>query len=112
MGLVDEVVNKTSFKEQQLKWSIALSKKDLFKEKSRKVFSINYLTTFNRKSWCLKASRMDLTQGNYPAPVEIINCVEIGLNNGLEKGYEAEVEKFEQLALDVSKALRGLFFTD
>ena len=58
-----------------------------------------------------KKTVLKLTKGNYPAPLEIIECVKIGLQKGMKAGYEAEVIKFEELILsDVSSALRNLFF--
>jgi 3-hydroxyacyl-CoA dehydrogenase/enoyl-CoA hydratase/3-hydroxybutyryl-CoA epimerase len=49
--------------------------------------------------------------GNYPAPYKILECVEIGWNQGIEKGYAAEVEKFEELILSpVSRQLINIFF--
>lgn len=49
--------------------------------------------------------------GNYPAPYKILECVEIGWNQGMEKGLDAEAVKFEELLLgDVSKQLINIFF--
>ncbi|HNA38770.1 MAG TPA: 3-hydroxyacyl-CoA dehydrogenase NAD-binding domain-containing protein [Chitinophagales bacterium] len=49
--------------------------------------------------------------GNYPAPYKIMECVEIGWNQGIEKGYEAEVDRFEELILSpVSRQLINIFF--
>ena len=54
---------------------------------------------------------MKLTQGNYPAVPMMIDCVEFGLKNGLEKGLAFEREKFEELMLtQVSRELRQIFF--
>jgi 3-hydroxyacyl-CoA dehydrogenase/enoyl-CoA hydratase/3-hydroxybutyryl-CoA epimerase len=51
------------------------------------------------------------THGNYPAPYKILECVEIGWNQGMQKGLEAEVEKFEELILSpVSRQLIHIFF--
>ncbi len=52
-----------------------------------------------------------MTNGNYPAPYEIIDCVAYGMKNGMDKGLENEVNKFEKLILSPeSKQLRNLFF--
>ncbi len=49
--------------------------------------------------------------GNYPAPYKIMECVEIGWNQGIEKGLAAEVDKFEELILSpVSRQLINIFF--
>jgi len=51
------------------------------------------------------------TKGNYPAPMKIIDSVEYGLKNGLEKGLNYESELFGELAVTPeSRALVQLFF--
>ena len=51
------------------------------------------------------------TQGNYPAPNLIIECVKYGMKEGISKGLKFEAEKFESLMLgEVSKELIDLFF--
>jgi len=51
------------------------------------------------------------TKGNYPAPLKIIDSVEYGLKNGLEKGLKNESDLFGELAVTPeSRALVQLFF--
>jgi 3-hydroxyacyl-CoA dehydrogenase len=51
------------------------------------------------------------TLGNYPAPLKILECVEIGMEEGMDKGLDAEAVKFEELILtDVSRQLINIFF--
>ena len=51
------------------------------------------------------------TKGNYPAPMKIIDSVEYGLKNGLEKGLKYESNLFGELAITPeSRALVQLFF--
>lgn len=51
------------------------------------------------------------THGCYPAPYKIIECVEIGWNQGEKAGYDAEAHKFEELILTpVSRQLINIFF--
>ncbi|MBG16631.1 MAG: multifunctional fatty acid oxidation complex subunit alpha [Crocinitomicaceae bacterium] len=114
IGLVDDVVNKNKLHAAATK----LVKKLINNQYNRKIKK----STLNKfldntsigRSVVFKAAKKKvnkLTQGNYPAPVEIINCVEIGIKKGSIEGYKAEVIKFEELMLsDVSKALRGIFF--
>lgn len=53
------------------------------------------------------------TQGNYPAPLAIIDCIEYGLENGLEKGLKYEARRFGELAMTpVARALMGIYFAD
>ena len=51
------------------------------------------------------------TNGNYPAPDKIIDCVQEGYENGLEAGLELESKNFGKLAATPeSQALVNLFF--
>src|SRR6056297_518875 len=51
------------------------------------------------------------TKGNYPAPMKLIDSVEYGLKNGMEKGLNYESELFGELAVTPeSRALVQLFF--
>ncbi len=115
MGLVDEVVNKNKLHKAAVKMINKIIENGPLPRKIKKSLLNKILdhTLLGRKIVFKKAREkvLKMTQGNYPAPIEIINCVEIGLNQGLVKGYEAEVERFEKLMLsDVSKALRNIFF--
>ncbi|NQZ81503.1 MAG: fatty acid oxidation complex subunit alpha FadJ [Colwellia sp.] len=51
------------------------------------------------------------TKGNYPAPVKIIDCIKMGIEQSAAKGYQTEANHFGELALsDESKQLRQIFF--
>jgi 3-hydroxyacyl-CoA dehydrogenase/enoyl-CoA hydratase/3-hydroxybutyryl-CoA epimerase len=51
------------------------------------------------------------TQGNYPAPSKIIDCVRTGIEFSSENGYQLEAEHFADLVMsDESAQLRQLFF--
>ena len=51
------------------------------------------------------------TLGNYPAPFRIIDCVEAGIERGLQAGYQAEERFFDELMLTPQcKNLIRLFF--
>ncbi|KJE95861.1 trifunctional protein, partial [Capsaspora owczarzaki ATCC 30864] len=51
------------------------------------------------------------TQGNYPAPLAIIDVVRAGLAGGFTNGLQAEAKAFGKLGMtDESKALIGLYF--
>ena len=51
------------------------------------------------------------TQGNYPAPAKIIDCVRTGIEISSEQGYQLEAEHFADLVMsDESAQLRQLFF--
>lgn len=51
------------------------------------------------------------TRGNYPAPMAILECVETGIEDGMDRGLELEATRFGQLGVtQVSRNLLGLFF--
>ena len=51
------------------------------------------------------------TQGNYPAPLKIIDCVRTGIEISSESGYQREAEHFADLVMSAESAqLRQLFF--
>ena len=115
IGLVDLVVNKNKLHAAALKMVQQLIDNKPLKRKIKKTKINKFLdhTWIGRKLVFNGARKKvsKLTQGNYPAPFEIINCIEIGINKGEEHGYQAEVIKFESLMISaVSKALRKIFF--
>ncbi|MCE9686827.1 fatty acid oxidation complex subunit alpha FadJ [Shewanella sp. AS16] len=51
------------------------------------------------------------TQGNYPAPLKIIDCVRQGMARGMAQGLEVEASHFAELVMSKeSAALRSIFF--
>ncbi len=51
------------------------------------------------------------THGNYPAPERIIDCVETGLAEGMQRGLEAEAVSFGELAMTPeARELIGIYF--
>jgi len=51
------------------------------------------------------------TQGNYPSPDLIIDCIETGLKQGMKKGLQVEARNFGKLVMTAESAsLRSLFF--
>jgi 3-hydroxyacyl-CoA dehydrogenase/enoyl-CoA hydratase/3-hydroxybutyryl-CoA epimerase len=114
IGLVDELVHPSKLKIAAEKLALRLVNKPL--KRKRKITVVNKFldhTSIGRSIVYKEARKKVLRQtlGNYPAPMEIINCVETGLQKGTEAGYQAEVLKFEELMMgSVSKELRNLFF--
>ncbi|XP_003384336.1 PREDICTED: trifunctional enzyme subunit alpha, mitochondrial-like isoform X1 [Amphimedon queenslandica] len=74
------------------------------------------LTTHQKhvRNYVFKQARtkvLKLTNGLYPAPMKIMECVRVGLEKGLAEGYEAESIGFRELGMgSQSKALKSLFF--
>lgn len=114
IGLVDELVHPSKLKIAAEKLALKLVNKPM--KRKRKVSALNKFldhTSVGRSIVYKEARKKVLRQtlGNYPAPIEILNCVEAGLKKGAKAGYEAEVIKFEELMIgSVSKELRNLFF--
>ena len=116
IGLVDEVVHHSKLHKAAKKLVHDIASNKFKRKKLKKSLIVKLLdgTSIGRSIVFRQAKKtvLKLTKGNYPAPLEIIECVKIGLQKGLKHGYEAEVIKFEELILsDVSFALRNLFFT-
>ena len=116
MGLVDEVVDKSKIHRAAKAMINKIISKGPIQRKVKKSLVNKILdhTSIGRSVVYSQARKKVLqqTKGNYPAPIEIINCIETGLKKGLKAGYEKEVLQFEQLMIsDVSKALRNIFFT-
>lgn len=125
MGLVDKVVHVSSLQNAAQKLALELTQKTLKHERNHLDFKTGFLgiqkaltnivleAPLVNKIVFDQAKKMVDKQahGNYPAPYKIMECVEIGWNQGVEKGYAAEVEKFEELILSpVSRQLINIFF--
>lgn len=128
MGLVDKVVHKNALQIAAEKLALELVEKPIVRERN----NIN-LDTVKAGFPTLQGKLMNLvleaplvnkivfdqakkmvdkqTNGCYPAPYKIMECVEIGWNKGIEAGLDAEATKFEELILsDVSRQLINIFF--
>lgn len=114
MGLVDMVTAKSELLNAAKELANKMVAKKFVREDKR-VFMEKFLegNPITRNVIFNKAKEMvdRQTQGNYPAPYKIIDCVRIGMNEGQAKGYAAEVDKFEELILTPqSRQLINIFF--
>lgn len=114
IGLADKITTKESLLNAAIEFALQLAKSPLKREHKRsfveKLLESNSIT---RGIVYKKAKEMVMKQtlGNYPAPLKILECVEIGMEEGMDKGLEAEAVKFEELILtDVSRQLIRIFF--
>ncbi|MES2622222.1 MAG: 3-hydroxyacyl-CoA dehydrogenase NAD-binding domain-containing protein [Bacteroidota bacterium] len=114
IGLADKVTSKEHLLNAAIDFALQLTKAPLKREDKRtfveKLLESNPLTrnVIYRKA---KEMVMKQTQGNYPAPLKILECVEIGMEQGMTKGLDAEAVKFEELILtDASRQLIRIFF--
>ncbi|HOB63327.1 MAG TPA: fatty acid oxidation complex subunit alpha FadJ [Candidatus Competibacteraceae bacterium] len=119
LGLVDDVAPATIL----LPSAIALAKKLRSTRPVRNnasLFSVKGLTKLalednplGRRILFQQAREQVLgkTRGHYPAPLRIIDCVEIGASRGLKKGLEAEALGFGELAITPqARQLMHLYF--
>ena len=114
IGLVDELIHKEGLLQAAIKVAKEAISKGRVKKKARKKSLLDKaLSTSMGRNFVLKKARETVTRktrGNYPAPLKILDCVEIGLENGLEAGLEAESAGFGYLhGTDACKNLIGLF---
>ncbi|MCV2885599.1 fatty acid oxidation complex subunit alpha FadJ [Aestuariibacter sp. AA17] len=111
-GIVDEMVPKSILLDVAIK---------LANKKARKPSGPNRNlqdkllegTGFGRNILFKQARKQTLakTQGNYPAPLKIIDCIEAGVNKGFKQGLQVEARNFGQLVMTPeSKQLRNIFF--
>lgn len=114
IGLADKITSKDKLLDDAIQFALQLAKAPLKRADKRelmeKVLESNSLTRgiIYRKA---KEMVMKQTQGNYPAPLKILECVEIGMEEGMDKGLEAEAVKFEELILtNESRQLVNIFF--
>jgi 3-hydroxyacyl-CoA dehydrogenase/enoyl-CoA hydratase/3-hydroxybutyryl-CoA epimerase len=111
-GIVDQVVPQSIL----LDVAIQMAKQPKVKRASPKLNIMGRFlenTAYGRNIMFSQARKQTAakTQGNYPSPELIIDCIETGLKKGLVKGLEVEAAHFGKLVMSSeSKALRSLFF--
>lgn len=111
MGLVDDVVPQTIL----LQAAIELAQKGKKRPKRKATLMELALerTHFGRNILFDQALKQveRKTQGNYPAPPKIIDCVRIGADEGMAAGLATESRYFGELVMTAeSAALRSIFF--
>jgi enoyl-CoA hydratase/long-chain 3-hydroxyacyl-CoA dehydrogenase len=114
MGLVDEVVAPQSVESRAIDAALELSKKTLKSKKKKKSFMQWAIedTSLGRSLMWKEVDKQVAknTDGNYPAPYAIIECVKYGLDKTGTQRYNMEREKFAALAAtSESEALIGIF---
>ncbi|QYJ73963.1 fatty acid oxidation complex subunit alpha FadJ [Shewanella sp. FJAT-52076] len=112
MGLVDDVVPQSILLDTAIEMALA-GKKPRKPLKQPLVTKLLEGTPVGRNIMFDQATKQVLkkTQGNYPSPLKIIDCVREGMAKGMEKGLEVEAAHFGALvATPESAALRSIFF--
>ena len=111
-GIVDEMVPQSIL----LDVAIEMAKKPKLKRKGPKLDLMGKFlenTSVGRNLMFKQARKQTAskTQGNYPSPELIIDCIETGLSKGFKKGLDVEAKHFGRLVMSSeSSALRSLFF--
>ncbi len=120
MGLVDEVAPTPILLQTAVALALQLRQQRRAGRKISGLFSLKGLTRLalednplGRRLLFQKAREQTLskTKGHYPAPLRIIDCVEIGASQGFKKGLEAEAQGFGKLAVTPqARQLMNLYF--
>ena len=111
-GIVDEMVPQSIL----LDVAIEMAKKPKLKRKGPKLDAMGKFleNTAIGRNLMFKQARKQIaskTQGNYPSPLLIIDCIETGLSKGFKPGLDVEAKHFGNLVMSSeSAALRSLFF--
>ena len=112
-GLVDALTSPGGLVETAVKAARALADGTLAPERDRQPLSEKPLLLPLLRSWAIGKAReavMWKTRGLYPAPLEILACVEKGLSDGIGAGMEEEAVRFGKLVgSDGAKNLIRLF---
>jgi 3-hydroxyacyl-CoA dehydrogenase/enoyl-CoA hydratase/3-hydroxybutyryl-CoA epimerase len=112
-GLVDALTSPGGLVETAAKAALGLAKGTLKPARDRQPLTEKPLALPPLRAWALGRARdevMKKTRGLYPAPLEILACVEKGLADGMEAGQEEEAVRFGKLVgSDGAKNLIRLF---
>jgi 3-hydroxyacyl-CoA dehydrogenase/enoyl-CoA hydratase/3-hydroxybutyryl-CoA epimerase len=112
-GLVDALTSPGGLLETAAKAALALAKGTLRPPTGTRPFVETPLVLPPLRSWAIGKARAEVlrkTRGLYPAPLEILACVEKGLADGLAAGLEEEAVRFGRLvASEGAKNLVRLF---
>ncbi len=111
-GLVDEVVPNSILLDAAVKRALQ-GKPKREQLKLNLVGKVLERTPFGRNVLFNQARKQTLkkTQGNYPAPLKILDVVKTGVDSGMQAGLAAEAKAFGELCMTTeSAALRSLFF--
>ncbi len=108
VGLVDRLVTPDDLLKEAEAEAIALSEGRV---KGRGEFA-DLVSDVNKKLLAMSARSVRIkTKGNYPAQTKAIEVIELGLNQGLDAGLEAEAKEFGELSVGTtSRNLVSLFF--
>lgn len=115
IGLIDEIVPPHGMKEAAIKAAGKLAQGEIKKREIKRPLIMKLLEKYQAgRNFVFKKAVdgvMKQTKGIYPAPLEIIESIKYGTENGIEKGIQADVDRFSKLVLSpVASSLTSLFF--
>jgi len=115
IGLIDEIVPPHGMTDAAIIAAGQLAQGDIKKREIKRpaIMKLMEKYQFGRNYVFKKAvdGVMKQTKGIYPAPLEIIESIKYGSENGVKKGIEADVDRFSKLVLSpVANSLTSLFF--
>ena len=99
-GLVDALTSPGGLVETAAKAALGLAKGTLKPNRDKQPLTEKPLALPPLRAWALGKARdevMKKTRGLYPAPLDILACVEKGLADGIEAGLEEEAGRFGEL---------------
>ncbi len=112
-GLVDALTSPGGLVETAAKAALGLANGTLKPNRDRQPLTEKPLALPPLRAWALGKAREEVirkTRGLYPAPLEILACVEKGLADGMAAGLEEEAVRFGRLvASQEAKNLIRLF---
>jgi 3-hydroxyacyl-CoA dehydrogenase/enoyl-CoA hydratase/3-hydroxybutyryl-CoA epimerase len=111
MGLVDDVVPSSILMQVARKWAQGCYQRKPVKQNI--MLDLVESTSLGTAFICQQALKEVLakTNGNYPAPAKIIECVRMSQSNFGKGNYDIEAQHFGDLAVTPeSAALRSIFF--
>jgi 3-hydroxyacyl-CoA dehydrogenase/enoyl-CoA hydratase/3-hydroxybutyryl-CoA epimerase len=110
IGLVDEVVPLAILREAAAKYTLKPKQRRRERPRLQTLLLEKNLVGRRLLLSLVRKKTLAQTQGNYPAPMAIIDCVEAGVE-GVDNGYGVEAKEFGRLAqTPQSQSLRALFF--
>jgi len=115
IGLVDALIHPPGLHRAAKEAALGLARGDITPDRNDQSWSDRLLesNTVSRRIIYQQAGKRtrERTRGNYPAPPKIIECVKVGMEQGLEEGLDTETRHFADLIFTPeSQALVSLFF--
>jgi 3-hydroxyacyl-CoA dehydrogenase/enoyl-CoA hydratase/3-hydroxybutyryl-CoA epimerase len=113
MGLIDEISTPEKILERAEAVALDLAESRIAPPKKKIGFGERLVSLPLLRDYVFAKARKKIqrtTRGNYPGPMKIIECVELGLKRGLDAGLEREIDTIGELLMTPqSRSLIWLF---